>query len=452
MDKEKKIREKAGRGDGRRQWRFASRPLQVSSQFLWLDFKDVKHVLPVDIFRMYKCYEKYLLFGRIDRRSTIDASSISKKHILTIITTRDHHCIDHIESNTGKMPATIYLISGGARSGKSRYAEEVCESLSKRPIYLATAKVPKRDTDFLDRIQKHKETRQNTASGSQWSTIEEPLNPTEHLDEFKGQVVLVDCLTLWLTNWLMEEGAFTVDYSEGNVEGAEANKKEVSTAVERGRLKLQDEFDQMVKPYNITYVFVTNEVGSGTHGATHVTRKFVDAQGWLNQYIAKKANQVVHMVCGMPNILKSEFRTTRAIAKGDGDALASPEAKLESDRLDRHLSSRKVPMDKKGYFTIKTVPEEGLIVIKFISSIVNDKGEVCDLQGNKISCGGNNRPDPLKVWKCRTAKEATVQIFEEWPAVNQLELSVGHVAYVGREVQKAEYSLYQKGCGPYQQD
>mmetsp|Transcript_23666 Transcript_23666/g.58016 ORF Transcript_23666/g.58016 Transcript_23666/m.58016 type:complete len:353 (-) Transcript_23666:39-1097(-) len=352
------------------------------------------------------------------------------------------------------MPATIYLISGGARSGKSRYAEEICEKLSKRPIYLATARVPKRDSDFLDRIQKHQETRQNTANGSQWTTIEEPLKPSEHLEDFKGQVVLVDCLTLWLTNWLMEEGAFSVD-TNGDVEGANAkeeNKKEVATAVERGRLKLQDEFDLMVKPYNITYVFVTNEVGSGTHGATHVTRKFVDAQGWLNQYIARKANQVVHMVCGMPNILKSEFRTTRAIAKGNGDEMASPEAKLEAERLDRHLSARKIPMDKKGYFIIKAVPEEGVIVIHFISSIVNDKGEVCDLQGKKISCGSSNRPDPLMVWKCRTAKEATMQIFEEWPEVNQLELTVGHVAYVGREVQKAENSLYQQGCGPYQQD
>ncbi|CAJ1957492.1 unnamed protein product [Cylindrotheca closterium] len=345
------------------------------------------------------------------------------------------------------MAATIYLISGGARSGKSRYAEDICEKLSKCPIYLATAQVPKQDSDFQDRIQKHQETRQNTSSGSQWTTIEEPLKPTKHLDNFKGQVVLVDCLTLWLTNWLLEEGAFTL---ESNGEGT--NKKDVSIAVERGRLKLQDEFDLMVRPYNITYVFVTNEVGSGTHGATHVTRKFVDAQGWLNQYIASKANQVVHMVCGIPNILKSEFRTTRAIAKGNGDELASPVAKLEAERLDRHLSSRKIPMDKKGYFVIKAVPEEGVIVIRFMSSIVNDKGEVCDLQGNKISCGGANRPDPLMVWRCRTAKEATVQIFEEWPKVNQLELSVGHVAYVGREIQKAEYSLYQQGCGPYQQD
>lgn len=351
------------------------------------------------------------------------------------------------------MPATIYLISGGARSGKSRYAEEVCEKLSKRPIYLATAKVPKGDSDFMDRIQKHQETRQNTASGSQWTTIEEPLKPSQHVDRFKGQVVLVDCVTLWLTNWLLEVGAFTVDMSAEGADAIEANKKEVSKRVEQGRLKLQNEFELMIKPHNITYVFVTNEIGSGTSGSTHVTRKFVDAQGWLNQFIARHANQVVHMVCGIPNILKSEFRAAREIAKRNGgdELMASPEAKLEAERLDRHLSSRRIHMDRKGYFIIKNDVAEGVIVISFISSIVNDKGQICDLQGNPISYGPGNRIEPLKVWKCRTAKEATVRIFEQWPEVNQLELTVGHVAYIGREVQKAEYALY-KGLGPYQQD
>lgn len=110
-------------------------------------------------------------------------------------------------------------------------------------------------------------------------------------------------------------------------------------------------------------------------------------------------------------------------------------------------------MDSKGYFMIKTDPTQAHIVIDFHSSILNDKGEVCDLQGNKISCdGGSNRPGPMKSWRCRTAKEATMEIFEKWPDANQMEFTLGHVAYIGREVQKAQDSLYHRGFGSYQQD
>jgi hypothetical protein len=108
-------------------------------------------------------------------------------------------------------------------------------------------------------------------------------------------------------------------------------------------------------------------------------------------------------------------------------------------------------MDSKGYFMVKL--EEKYIVTSFYSCIVNDKGEVCDLRGKKIKCcgdGSSNRREPMKVWKGRTAKELTTAIFEEWEDVHKLDLTIGHSAYIGREVQRAEHCLYSNI--PYQQD
>ena len=118
------------------------------------------------------------------------------------------------------MPATIYLVTGGCRSGKSRYAETICQQLCPNPIYLATAPAPGgghklserdgEDDDFAQRIQRHQ-----TDRGDHWTTIEEPLTPSKHATVFTGKAVLVDCLTLWLTNHMMEEGAFG-DYRNNN--------------------------------------------------------------------------------------------------------------------------------------------------------------------------------------------------------------------------------------------
>ena len=96
--------------------------------------------------------------------------------------------------------STIYLITGGARSGKSSYAQQLCEFMSSSPVYLATAPQSEDDADFQQRIQKHQQDR-----GEQWTTIEEPLYPSQFhaVDEngnvsdvgrFRGKVVLIDCL------------------------------------------------------------------------------------------------------------------------------------------------------------------------------------------------------------------------------------------------------------------
>ena len=121
--------------------------------------------------------------------------------------------------------SAIYLVSGGARSGKSGYAQSLCEYLSSEPIYLATSKVPSNDEDFAKRVVKHQEER-----GDQWTTIEEPLEPSKHLEKMKGKVVLVDCCTLWLTNYMVQEGLFSLDENDNENE----NKTKENDLVQEG--------------------------------------------------------------------------------------------------------------------------------------------------------------------------------------------------------------------------
>jgi adenosylcobinamide kinase/adenosylcobinamide-phosphate guanylyltransferase len=337
--------------------------------------------------------------------------------------------------------STIYLITGGARSGKSSYAQQLCESLSESPIYLATAPKPENDPDFCHRIQKHQDHR-----GEQWTTIEEPLYPSKYheLDErgnhsevgrFQRKVVLIDCLTLWLTNFMMKEGLFSQEIENDG-------KQSIQEASERALANLKQEFETLTKPWNCTFVVVTNELGSGTHAEHLATRKFVDAQGWMNQHVAKQAKSVIHMVSGCPNFLKEPSNN------GGGLPIPSKQQQREALMLDQFLSKRFMEMDKNGYFIVKVDTEKLVIRISFHSCIVNDKGEFFDLKGNRLTCHGGS-PEPLKVWECRTAKDATHQILEQWEPGKEL-LCIGHAGYLAREVQKAEYALY-NGI-KYQQD
>jgi adenosylcobinamide kinase/adenosylcobinamide-phosphate guanylyltransferase len=338
------------------------------------------------------------------------------------------------------MPSTIYLITGGCRSGKSSYAETMCKNICNEPIYLATSTAW--DDDFTKRIQRHQADR-----GPEWTTIEEPLRPSNHATQFKGRAVLVDCLTLWLTNFMTEEGAFT-SYVNKETEEADtdtAAKALTSDATIRALTAIKKEFDTLIEQWDATFFFVTNELGSGTHANDHFTRKFVDAQGWFNQHVAAKANRVVHMVSGIPNVIKDFLPQTpitpiapTSVTKGKQD---------EAIILDKILSTRGLKMDDKGYFLVKV--EQGLIVATFHSSMINDKGEVCDLAGKKIPCHGNNRHEAMKRWQCRTAKELTVEIFGRWDGAQDA-VSVSHASYIGREAQRAEYCLY--AGTPYQQD
>lgn len=167
----------------------------------------------------------------------------------------------------------IYLITGGERSGKSSYAQTLALRLSDSPIYVATAR--KWDADFQNRIDRHQQERDE-----RWTNIEEE----KHLSKinFTEKVALIDCVTLWLTNF------FTDHQYDVNLSLEEAKKEFLSIASQQ----------------NITLIIVTNEIGMGVHAETPMGRKFTELQGWMNQFLASNANEVVLMVSGIPVKIK----------------------------------------------------------------------------------------------------------------------------------------------------
>lgn len=160
----------------------------------------------------------------------------------------------------------IILITGGQRSGKSRKAEELALSLSPNPVYVATAHVW--DEEFRERVRLHQERR-----GPQWTNIEEEKYLSRH--NLSGRVTVIDCVTLWLTNFFFEN----------------QNVDETLEAAKR-------EFDRLTDQ-NATFIFVTNEIGSGGVSTDAVQRQFTDLEGWMNQYIASRADEVILMVSGI---------------------------------------------------------------------------------------------------------------------------------------------------------
>ena len=161
----------------------------------------------------------------------------------------------------------IILITGGQRSGKSSKAEALALSLSANPVYVATAHIW--DEEFRERVRRHQERR-----GPQWTNIEEETALSHH--DLTGRTVVVDCVTLWLTNFFFQLDSDT----DKALEVAKA------------------EFDAFTG-HDATYIFVTNEIGSGGVSENAIQRKFTDLQGWMNQYIASRADEVILMVSGI---------------------------------------------------------------------------------------------------------------------------------------------------------
>ena len=167
----------------------------------------------------------------------------------------------------------ITLITGGERSGKSHYAENLAKNLSNKPMYVATAR--KWDDDFQIRIDRHQKDRDE-----QWINIEKEKYLSEI--DFSGKVAIIDCVTLWLTNFFVD------------------TKNDVTLSLEQA----QTEIDAIVNQQNTTIIIVTNEIGMGVHAETQIGRKFTELQGWMNQYIAQKADTVVLMISGIPLKIK----------------------------------------------------------------------------------------------------------------------------------------------------
>lgn len=166
----------------------------------------------------------------------------------------------------------IIFITGGQRSGKSDFAQRMAESLSDHPIYLATAR--RWDKDFEDRIQRHQDARSD-----KWTTLEEDRYLSHHL--LSGQTVLMDCVTLWLTNIYHD------------------NEYRVAPTLDEAK----KEWDKFIKQ-DFTLIVVGNEIGMGLHPMEESARHFADVHGWINQHIAHSADEVYLTVSGIPVKIK----------------------------------------------------------------------------------------------------------------------------------------------------
>lgn len=166
----------------------------------------------------------------------------------------------------------IVLVTGGQRSGKSGYAQRLALSLTACPVYLATSRVW--DEEHRKRIRRHQAER-----GPEWTNIEEEKYLGKH--DLTGRTVVIDCVTLWGTNFFFD------------------NRSDVELSLQQ----LKDEFTRLTRQ-EAYFIFVTNEIGLGGISENEVQRKFADLQGWLNQFIASQADEVVWMVSGIPVKIK----------------------------------------------------------------------------------------------------------------------------------------------------
>jgi adenosylcobinamide kinase / adenosylcobinamide-phosphate guanylyltransferase len=163
----------------------------------------------------------------------------------------------------------LTLITGSARSGKTRQALNIAEEMQPR-TYIATAQLL--DDEMQERAARHRRER-----GPEWQTIEEPLQVARRLRELDG-VVVIDCLTLWLSNWML-----------------------------RDETQLDSQIDDLCStlrnvPHSV--VAITNEVGWSIVPENAMARRFRDWSGLMNQRVAAIADSVVLMVCGIPTEIK----------------------------------------------------------------------------------------------------------------------------------------------------
>jgi adenosylcobinamide kinase/adenosylcobinamide-phosphate guanylyltransferase len=168
------------------------------------------------------------------------------------------------------------LIIGGAKSGKSRFALDVCNRLSGKHIFLATAEA--QDQEMKARIRRHQAER-----GGKWLTVEEPFDVVSVIRDLddKDTVILLDCLALWLNNLFMKFG-------------------ENQDAIEQAL----DEQQTQLSSVQGAVVVVSNEVGMGIVPDNQLSRRYRDTLGSMNQEIARLAAKVVVTLAGMPLVIK----------------------------------------------------------------------------------------------------------------------------------------------------
>ena len=179
-------------------------------------------------------------------------------------------------TNTDKI-----LILGGCRSGKSSHALQLAEGMGQRRVFVATC-VP-HDDEMQTRVDRHRQERNDT-----WDTLEVPVDLADAITAHSpsADVMLLDCLTLWLSNLLME----TQDV------------KQIRRWI--------DQLAEAVKAAPNAVVLVSNEVGAGIVPENRLARLYRDLAGWTNQAVAAACNRVVWTVAGIPVTIKPPFQNT----------------------------------------------------------------------------------------------------------------------------------------------
>ncbi|WP_299792972.1 bifunctional adenosylcobinamide kinase/adenosylcobinamide-phosphate guanylyltransferase [uncultured Shewanella sp.] len=202
----------------------------------------------------------------------------------------------------------IHLILGGARSGKTRYATDAAARLGAQGyecIYMATAEAL--DEEMSSRIARHRQDR--AEDELEWITVETPLLLAESLEGYarKDRVIIVDCMTLWLTNRLLAHEPVT-DTAFEKERGKKQDSGEMSNAYAGGDGKTwaeaKAELLELLPTLEGEIYLVSNEVGCGVVPLGELNRRFVDEAGWLHQEIARLADSVVLVTAGLPMKLK----------------------------------------------------------------------------------------------------------------------------------------------------
>lgn len=174
----------------------------------------------------------------------------------------------------------VQLVLGGARSGKTSHALEIVDQLAttqeRQKIYVATAQIF--DPEMQDRVRRHQEERDET-----WMTLEAPLELSTiiRMHAQPDRILLVDCLTLWLSNHLLAE------------HDLEAKRADLIEAISEAKGDL---------------VFVSNEVGLSIVPDNKLGRQFRDESGWMNQQVAKASDKVTFVAAGLPLIMKNNLK------------------------------------------------------------------------------------------------------------------------------------------------
>lgn len=183
----------------------------------------------------------------------------------------------------------LILIIGGARSGKSTYAQQLAQKSSNKVAFIATAQAL--DEDMANRIDNHKKTRP-----SDWITIEASIGVSQKYRDLglEMDVVIVDCLTLLVSNFMMKE----MDNAQIDMANLE--------------FQLKQEINELISTArggDTTWIVVTNEVGLGIVPGDSLSRNYRDILGRVNQWVASVADEVIYMVAGIP-IPITQYRLT----------------------------------------------------------------------------------------------------------------------------------------------